>query len=667
MQLSFVGYANNLSKSGFSFSDLYKLGGFNRQSFSSISFSGNSITIGNTSFGGGDGITESFGGGLNFSHILFKKVDVSFSYFNGYQRTTVNNTSSKQYILADSSFLSESNRFDFNKGIAHNYSGLVRFKIDSTSFFFYKVGGTFSTANNQGEQVIRNLSENLGLDNRIDNNIKDRIRYSEVSGRMSYSKKFNKKLNIHLFNNHSFSNNSANDVFNQFALIGTMVFDEESFEQNRSSKINTASQTTSTSLIYEWKKGVVSSLNYNFRTNNQTNTINAEQRPDANTEFNRIDILSGLFNSNVSSHTFKKEFRLDDKKVTKLYYSGSVGYNIYNIYANESDRIQNRKSLYQRPVFSLRLNKDTENGSFYTSFNQEFREPSMDQMVPILNNINPRFVRTGNYLLEPTFTHSINASGNWNFKKLGVNFSFYTNMDWLENSIVSIISFDELGREISTFGNYAGKAGYRNYNSTGLSKRVKLNEKWNMPLGFRVNGGLNKTFQYIFSELNEINTTNFSLVPSLSLNKKDVLEFRVSYVRNVSINKASITQTENRNISHSVSSSLWFKLPKGFSMEYEYDLNYQPLIQSGIINGFNLMKISINKSVLKDNKGVLKLSVFDLFSQNMDFGRIVTQNYVEEYQKNAVVRYIMLSFVYNLNSLSAAEKTRGKGREFRWW
>jgi hypothetical protein len=128
-----------------------------------------------------------------------------------------------------------------------------------------------------------------------------------------------------------------------------------------------------------------------------------------------------------------------------------------------------------------------------------------------------------------------------------------------------------------------------------------------------------------------------------------------------------LTQTTTENLFHSVSSSLWFQLPKGFSMEYEYDFNYQPFIQSGIENGFNLMNISINKSVLKDNKGVIKLSVFDLFSQNMDFGRLVTQNYIEEYRTNAVVRYIMLSFVYNANSMSVSEKTRSKGREIRWW
>jgi len=667
MQLSFIGYANNLSKSGFSFSDLYNLGGFNRQSFSSVSFSGNSLSIGNTSFGGGDGITESFGGGVNFSHVLFKKAEVSLSYFNGNQRTTLSNISSKQYILADSSFLSESNRFDFNRGMAHNYSGLVRFKIDSTSTLFYKVEGTFSTANNQGEQVIRNLSENLGLDNKIDNNIKDRIRYSDFSGRIIYSKKINSKLNFYLFNNHSFSSNSANDVFNQMALIGAVVYNEESFEQNRKRKINTLSQSSHARFRYTWKKGIVSSLLYEYKTNNRSNTIDSEQRPDANSEFNRIEVLSGLFNSRVNSQTFSKEFQIEDKKLTKMSYTGSAGYNIYRLYANERDRMQHRNNLYQRPVFSLRVSKRMEKGSFYASFYQNFNQPSIEQMVPILNNTNPRFVNTGNYLLEPTFSHSINSSGNWTFKKLGLTFSLYTNMSWNENSVISIISYDELGRETSTFSNYSEKLGFSNYNSSGLSKIVKLNEKWSMPLSFRVNGGLNKNFQIIFSELNEIENISFGLTPSVSLNKKDVLEFTVSYSRRINNNKASLTQTQNRNIFHSVSSSVWLKLPKGFSVEYEYNLNYQPFIESGITNGFNLMNFSINKSILKDNKGVLKLTVFDLFSQNMDFGRLVTQNYVEEYQKNTVVRYIMLSFVYNVNSLSAADKTRGKGKEFRYW
>jgi hypothetical protein len=664
MQVSFVGYANNLSKSGFSYSDLYNLGGFSRQSFNRIMFSGNSVTIGNTSFGGGEGITESFGGGINFSHVLFKKAEVSLSYFNGNVRTSLSNSSIKQYLLSDSGFTSTSDRTAFDRGMTHNYNGRIHFKIDTTSTMFYKVEGAFSSINNRGNQNILNLAESSGFENTITNELRNRSRNSDYSGILSYNKMFNKKLSMYLRNSHRFNQQSGTDLYNQLALMGLNVFEEQSFEQNRNSQIKAVSQSSTGRVTYKWNKEFRSEVEYNFHTNNQTNTTEAEQKPVSGNEFNRVGLLSGLYNSKVESHLFRKNFNYNKNK---LNLSGSLGYNVFNLYANESDRIQTRQDIYQRPVVFLWLSKRWDNASIGLSFNQNYREPSIQQMIPILNNVNPRFISTGNYLLEPYFSHEINNSGYWSIKKIGLNLSIYTNINWMENPVISNMSYDELGREINTFQNYAGGIGLSNYNNFGINKKLKLNEKWNMPLGVSFNGGINRNYQLLFSELNEINSRNIAVRPSLSVNKMDVIEFRVAYTRRKNINEASLTQTTTSNLFHSVNSSFWIQLPKGFSMEYEYDFNYQPFIQSGIENGFNLMNISLNKSVLKDNKGVIKLSVFDLFSQNMDFGRIVTQNYIEEYRTNAVVRYIMLSFVYNANSMSAAEKTRAKGREIRWW
>ncbi|MFT6037118.1 MAG: hypothetical protein ACI9XJ_002708, partial [Marivirga sp.] len=51
---------------------------------------------------------------------------------------------------------------------------------------------------------------------------------------------------------------------------------------------------------------------------------------------------------------------------------------------------------------------------------------------------------------------------------------------------------------------------------------------------------------------------------------------------------------------------------------------------------------------LKENRGQLKLSVYDLLNQNNSISRVVTDAYVEDTQTNILQRYYLLSFTYNL-------------------
>ena len=113
-----------------------------------------------------------------------------------------------------------------------------------------------------------------------------------------------------------------------------------------------------------------------------------------------------------------------------------------------------------------------------------------------------------------------------------------------------------------------------------------------------------------------------------------------------------------------------------FSQQYEGSLNWQLpanfyfsgnltyIINSQRANGYNksipLCNASLSKQFLHFNRGELKLSVSDLFNENVGISRSTNQNYIEDSRITNLQRFFLLSFTYSLskNGLSAGAKTR---------
>ena len=68
---------------------------------------------------------------------------------------------------------------------------------------------------------------------------------------------------------------------------------------------------------------------------------------------------------------------------------------------------------------------------------------------------------------------------------------------------------------------------------------------------------------------------------------------------------------------------------------------------------------------LKDQKGNLKLSVYDLLNQNVSIRRYTSENAIIDRQVNILKRYFLLTFTYNIRNFNA-KKVGGSERFFRF-
>ena len=66
---------------------------------------------------------------------------------------------------------------------------------------------------------------------------------------------------------------------------------------------------------------------------------------------------------------------------------------------------------------------------------------------------------------------------------------------------------------------------------------------------------------------------------------------------------------------------------------------------------------------LKEQKGELKLSVFDLLKQNKSISRTVTETYVEDVQSQVLTQYFLLTFTYKLKNFGTAAARAENNRQ----
>jgi hypothetical protein len=71
-----------------------------------------------------------------------------------------------------------------------------------------------------------------------------------------------------------------------------------------------------------------------------------------------------------------------------------------------------------------------------------------------------------------------------------------------------------------------------------------------------------------------------------------------------------------------------------------------------------LWNIEAGYRFLKDNKGELKLSIFDLLNQNNAIGRTVTDVAIEDTFTRVLTRYALVSFTYIIGNFKPQESNQ---------
>lgn len=115
---------------------------------------------------------------------------------------------------------------------------------------------------------------------------------------------------------------------------------------------------------------------------------------------------------------------------------------------------------------------------------------------------------------------------------------------------------------------------------------------------------------------------------------------------------------------HYLESDLIIRWPKKLVWETNVAYRSTSQIQPGLPKDNLLWNAAAPLLMLKDSKGLLKLSVYDLLNRNNHLVRYTTQNQIIDQQTNVLQRYALLSFTCNIRNMGAPKKVGGRDRLF---
>jgi predicted GIY-YIG superfamily endonuclease len=628
---------------------------------------------------GGISKTNSFG--INFNDLWGKgnKIEVNGSYFfNNSNNGTDETTRRQTFITADSSQYYNERSMAGNNNFNHRINLRFEYKIDSFNTLI--IAPNISLQDNEATDEITGSQSGIGKLNNpkllsATNNRQSRKTDGfNISNQLTFRHAFKKRgRTVSAGLTTSFNNREALtylDAANEYYRI----FTQKDSVRQQSENI-TKNKQVSVNFVYTEPVGKYGQLMFNYNPSFSLNTADQQTR--------RYDKVSGkyaLFDTSLSNQ-FDNRVRTHNGGINLRFNKNEnmlmMGLAVQSTQLN-SEQVFPVSTVVDKPFFNLLPNamvrvKLSSKSNLRIQYRAATNTPSVTQLQNVINNNNPLFLSTGNANLKQQYTHSLITRFQMVNTKTAT--SFFGNLyvqntrGYVSNATFTAASDSSLAPGITLF------------RGSQLSKPVNLDGYWNLrsfftlglPLKFiKSNLNLNAGAAYsrmpgiVNNQPNISQTYNYNLGLVLGSNISELVDFTLSYSANINNVKNSIQPALNNNyFSQSAGLALNLQTKKGWVLRN--DVSNQ--LYKGLTDGFNqqywLWNASIAKKFLKDDRGDLRLTVFDLLNQNQSISRVATETYVEDLQTQVLRQYFMLTFTWQVRNFGKAPAGNNNQRRQR--
>ena len=661
-QMSLIGMANNTNEQGFSINDyLNFMGGLQAMMGGGgairLELDSDDMGLPMSAFGGNNGFTTTWAGGLNFNNQLGKKTELNGSYFFNRMDNDLDRTLKRENFLADQTFTTLQNSLQESLNNNHRFNFTLDHKLDDKQSLKLRSSFTYNDSNLESFSNMQNLSDG-SLENTSEQFNASNGQNIGVNSNLLYRRKFNKK-------GRTFSTNfnfALRDDDREGNLETLNDFYEKSGNLLRRDTISQDNQQENSQngygvrLSYTEPLGKRKYLEANYLYQKNTDKVDRKVYDrlgpsDAEREFN--ETLSNRYNSGYTYNRGGLNFRWNTKKSNftsgvSLQHSNldgdlfSSGVDINKSFTNvlPSLRWSYEFSMSQR----LSLDYDTEVGA-----------PTITQLQPVVDNSNPFDLYVGNPDLRPAYNHNVMFRFMSFSQATLTNFFMNFNLRYTTDRISNAQETDEFLVRTTQPINVDDDLMIRSMVSFGTPLRF---------MKARVNLDVNTFYNRGINFINAVENQTKQLVTSgnLSLENRFKEKFDLIIGADLSYNQTKYSIMEDLNqdyINQTYYIDLTLNLPKGFNVETSLDYT----IYSGLADGFNeeipIWKAAVSKYVLKDKRGQIRLSAVDLLNQNTGINRRAELNYVIDERIRSLGRYVMLSFHYSLKGFGGVDGPGG--------
>ncbi len=667
LQLSILAYANNINKAPFSFSELLSAGGFQRsRSNSAVTRTnvgrafgaGSSISLDNVNFGGAQnlgGISISKGTGFNLNHAPNIKRSFFLQYFYNRldirERETLNITDQFKNDTVINTNTRQSGPAHTNR---HNLATGLRLKPDSVTNIL--LNAAFMDAGGIDERIttVRTTNNFTGPLSAGDINLKNDNKINTYRHNFSLTRlsKVKKGRRFTIGHNLDYRNTRSDNLSNsQNHFIYPVVFDT-SILQMRFERI----PTTELDVYFNFSEPVTKrftlrfAARYNyFKYKNGISTYNYNNTSKSYDVFNAL-LTNSLHrrNDQITSNA-GLEYRWKDLTITpglKLQWQKIIN-DITNL---PLPLEQKRTNLL--PTFGLTY----KTWNFF--YDRNVILPAYNYLIAVADNSNPYYITLGNPNLVPSVRDQLSVNYRKNILKKSFTYGFNSQFGFTKNDVIAFITVDNNGvltnMPVNQNGSHNGGI------NLFFNKQYKRNPKFNFSMNssaFFSNERSRLLYNYISSWQNN---NSLGGRVGFSMNVNDKFEWTSNYSLTYNYYRYKVSAFKNINqIYHTFENEWILRFPKHFIWEANMQYYIDPLSAPGYSNRPQIWNAGVNYTMMKNERGVLKFEVSDMFNTYRHVLIDVLRNSVTTRTNNVLGRYFMLSFTYNIQTIGDKKKVGG--------
>lgn len=641
-QFAALAMLNNVNKYGFSFRDYMDFNGGLQSLLSGGG--GGQISIGSDGglpidFGQTiNGLVTSGAGGANFTYEARKNNRFNISYLgNGADKKLKQNTLSNNFYDTGS-FLQNDDLDQNTTNRSHRVNFGWRNRIDSTQNLIINGGANFTVGTANGH-LFSESYENETLMNKLNSLTNDNADNYAANLSASYLKKWKSNWKLFKFKGDFFIRNSnSNKHWANFTRYYYPVdsLDYKGFQRDKTNLLRYSASTSVTR-----KTGRLRYLAPSISAGIADESLNRLQGIPPGDE-HLIDSLSPDFTKQYFWTRAGVSIKRNTKKSQVSFTAGVENSRLSNSLNNEIHVVTNK--LYFIPRFSWHYEYST-GRQFGIYFRSSVNSPSINQLLPIVNYINPLELYKGNMHLRPEYVHNLQL--NWIFFD---QFSFTSIFASLNANYTS----DKINWSRNIMPNLSRRLGLVNVSD---DYRVDANVDFSTPirkLGLNLNARINETWNqginFVNDEQNIVTNFIHSFTLSFDKRKKEKLDVTIGGSLRISDAKYSIQNSLNKTYYNIVGfTDIVYTPSENWYFSLTADLTHYNAHSYGEPISIPLLKAEFTRYFLKNNRGVITLEVFDILDKNKGIERISEMNYLMERKSNNIGRYAMLTFKYRLN------------------
>jgi len=621
-----------------------------------------------------NGITDAHSIGANFRDQWGKSLSVYGSYSFADNTTTTNTNTFQQNTNPVNPSVQQQNSIEKDENINHRFTWNMEYKPDTINYL--KVTPTFAyagTNTNDNENV--NLTRSTGVP----------TIYNSVTGGDSQAPTygFTALFNHRFPRRHNFSINvnlSAGPSNSYQNIVYNYTSGSPLAPLNQQVYTNSHTTTFGTTLSYLMPLGKLSYLEFNYAVNHSitnNNRVTDTLVEPAAVLFAKDDSLSTLYNYTFTTNKGGLNYRFIQKK-----YNYTLGVGVQEAVLDGSDpEVANSNTHVSsfnviptaRFVYNFSRSKN-----LAINYNGSSSSPSYAQLNPVLDRSNALYPVEGNPFLLPQFTNNFSIRYN--------NFSFttgdvlFTRLSYtsIQNDVVTntITYPTRVSNTILT--KYLNANGY--YNITGLVTYAKPwdNRKFTVTLNGTVNYTNNVGYLTNVDTSGNYNTQkniakNLVFTPEVRFRVDITDHIDAQVLTNYAINKTDNSVQNSSLLNGSSNVRTWNTGITGknyfgdwtFSYDFSHATNYGYDPNLHVTNP-NILNLYLERRFLKDHRGTIRISAFDLFNQNTGFTSTTSASSITESHVNRLARYYLATFTLRLQKFAGKAPDQGPGmRNFR--